>query len=164
MYISESCFAGVIRTEQEQESQRQNRAQCCSGKPCQSPFAQICTFKLWTCSTVVGCVESNVIMFLQVEPASLQQRPVKEARVRPKRSAKQDDAPSKQSVKRKRQADAALEQLAARAAPSASGTYAFSPVLPHLLSWVSRLVHNYRTTNFKVMPCDLNELHLRTAS
>lgn len=70
-----------------------------------------------------GCVKSNVTVFLQVKPASLQQCPAKEARVRPKHSAKQDDGPNKQSVERKRHADAALDQLAARAAPSASGTY-----------------------------------------
>lgn len=61
-------------------------------------------------------------MFLQVKPAPLQQRPVKGAGSPAKRSVKQDGGPSKQSVERKRHADAALDQLAARAAPSRSGT------------------------------------------
>ena len=67
----------------------------------------------------------------QIKTASLQQGPEKEARVRPKRSVFQDNGPSKPSVERKRQADAALDQLAARAAPSSSGTSPVHTVLPH---------------------------------
>ena len=73
-------------------------------------------------------------MFLQVEPASLQ-RPVKAAS-RAKRSVKQDGGPSKQSVEHKRQADAALDQLAARAAPSSrSGTSSVHSILWNWLDY-----------------------------
>ena len=65
----------------------------------------------------------------QVESASLQQRPVKQAAARPKRSGKQGDGSSKQSVERKRQADVALDQLAARAPSSTSGICSVYPVL-----------------------------------
>lgn len=74
-------------------------------------------------------------MVLQVEPASLQQRPVKGAGSRAKRSVKQDGGPSKQSVDRKRQADAVLDQLAARAAPSGSGTSSINAVLLRLAAF-----------------------------
>lgn len=62
------------------------------------------------------------VVFLQVEASALMsQGPVKQAEARPKRSGKQDNGLSKQSVVRKRQADTAFDLFAARSAPSASG-------------------------------------------
>ena len=76
-----------------------------------------------------------VIAFLQVGAASVPQRPAKQAGTRPKRPSKQADGLNKHSVERKRQADTALDQLAARSAPSTSGTCSVTfPPLANL-SW-----------------------------
>ncbi|KAL3142888.1 hypothetical protein ABBQ38_003176 [Trebouxia sp. C0009 RCD-2024] len=67
---------------------------------------------------VKGLAEPTV---KQIESALMPQRAAKQAGPRPKRPGKQGDGPGKQSVERKRQADTAVDQLAARSAPSTSG-------------------------------------------
>lgn len=77
----------------------------------------------------------SAIAFLQIESALMPQRAAKQAGPRPKRPGKQGDGPGKQSVERKRQADTAVDQLAARSAPSTSGTCSGNSSLPANLEY-----------------------------